>query len=161
MRPREVRTGGTIVLTVSWRAQRRAQHRPPPDAKLRRPDTTAIDFIGDIIASLRCSALHRWGRGGARCALVLAWRRSRLPPHGRAVAFPFRPLPERRDIPGATRSKTLVPGKGEDCPHNYRRRASATNARGRRSGSAAKLCMVVFNARPGPFAWRRVIGIAA
>ena len=74
MRPREVRTGGTIVLTVSWRAQRRARHRrrPPPDAKLRRPDTTAIDFIGDIIASLRCSALHRWGEG-ARAARS-SWR---------------------------------------------------------------------------------------
>ena len=29
---------------------------------------------------------------------VLARRRSRLPPHGRAVAFPFRLLPERRGI---------------------------------------------------------------
>ena len=87
------------------------------------------------------------GGGGARCALVLAWRRSRLPPHGRA--FPFRPPPERRDLPGAARSETLEPRKGEDCPRNYRRRVSATNARGRRSGSAAKLCMVVFNARPG------------
>ena len=45
---------------------------PPPDAKLRRPDTTAIDFIGGIIASLRCSAVHCWGEGGR--AARSSWR---------------------------------------------------------------------------------------
>ena len=37
---------------------------------------------------------------------VLARRRSRLPPHGRAVAFPIRLLPERRNLPGAAAPRT-------------------------------------------------------